>query len=73
MHGLYLHRYMHLFQLHLDREFLVIFFVLEEPFFDTLPRNKELLRPTLDHFPDFFQTNQASCHIYSFGEHVFFQ
>ena len=40
--------------------FWPFFFVLEEPFFDTLPRNKELLRPTLDHFPDFFkQTKQV--------------
>ena len=60
----HLHCHIHLFQLYFDSEFFITTYVLKEPFFDTLPCNKDLLLPNSFHLLNSFKTHKGYCHIY---------
>ena len=58
-------------QLYFDSEFFATSYALEEPFFGTLPCNKNVLLPIPFHLLDSFKTHKGYCHICQFGEHLY--
>ena len=70
MHESHLFCHKKLFQLHLDRNLSATFYMLEEPSFDTLRCNENVLQLSPVHLSDFFQTHKAHCYLCQCGEHV---